>query len=142
MQTQSLINQAAFKATSNQTVRSSLVVNASMLNSSGPSQLSFAIQKSNIRKTRWVSHVSSATTLTASHKLVLNIKPTKRLSAFDIIERLLFSKTCGLIYSDESLPLHQVQMLKQMAMFSGTDLIFIADKAEFNLMQSGDLEKA
>jgi hypothetical protein len=27
-------------------------------------------------------------------------------------------------------------------MFSGTEVIFIADKFEFNLVQSGDLEKA
>jgi hypothetical protein len=33
-------------------------------------------------------------------------------------------------------------MLKQMAMFSGTEVSFIADKAEFNSMQAVDLEKA
>jgi hypothetical protein len=35
-----------------------------------------------------------------------------------------------------------MKMLKNMAMFSGTEVIFIADKFEFNLVQSGDLEKA
>jgi hypothetical protein len=29
-----------------------------------------------------------------------------------------------------------------MAMFSGTEVIFIADRFEFNSMQSGGLEKA
>ncbi|MFT6330089.1 MAG: hypothetical protein ACJAYN_002027 [Bermanella sp.] len=102
----------------------------------------FQLQKSNIRKSRWIAHVSCKTKLAASHKLVLNIKPTQTASAFDILERLLFSKTCAVIYSDERLPLHQVQMLKQMAIFSGTEVIFIADKVEFNLLQLDDLEKA
>ena len=95
-----------------------------------------------LRKSRWVAHVSVKTKLAASHRLVLNIKPTATASAFDIIERLLFAKTCAAIFCDEILPLHQVKMLKQMAMFSGTEVTFIADKAEFNSMQAGDLEKA
>jgi hypothetical protein len=32
-------------------------------------------------------------------------------------------------------------MLNQMAIFSGTEVIFIADKIEFNLLQLDDLEK-
>jgi hypothetical protein len=100
------------------------------------------LQKSNISTSRWVAHVSSKTKLAASHELALNIKPTHSFSAFDILERLLFSKTCAVIYTDEVLPLHKVKMLKQMAMFSGTEVIFIADRFEFNSMQSGDLEKA
>jgi hypothetical protein len=95
-----------------------------------------------LRKSRWVAHVSVKTKLAASHRLVLNIKPTASASAFDIIERLLFAKTCAAIFCDETLPLHQVKMLKQMAMFSGTEVSFIADKAEFNSMQAVDLEKA
>ncbi len=95
-----------------------------------------------LRKSRWVAHVSLKTKLAASHRLVLNIKPTSTASAFDIIERLLFAKTCAAIFCDEVLPLHQVKMLKQMAMFSGTEVTFIADKVEFNSMQSEDLEKA
>lgn len=95
-----------------------------------------------LRKNRWVAHVSVKTKLAASHRLVLNIKPTAIVSAFDIIERLLFAKTCAAIFCDETLPLHQVKMLKQMGMFSGTEITFIADKADFNSMQADDLEKA
>jgi len=93
-------------------------------------------------KQRWVAHVSVNTKLAASHRLVLNIKPNELASAFDIIERLLFAKTCAEIFCDHTLTLHQVEMLKQMAMFSGTEVTFIADKVEFNSMQSADLEKA
>jgi hypothetical protein len=102
----------------------------------------FQLQTSTIKDVRWVCHVSSKTKLKASHKLVLNIKPSESFSTFDIIERLLFSKTCDFIYSDEQLPLHQVQMLKQMAIFSGTELAFISDKVEFNLSQTDILEEA
>jgi|GEM_PF-2085292 hypothetical protein len=141
---------------SSQALESSLVANSSMmkpgltqpshrddlLGFSFTNHPAFQLQKSNIRKRRWVAHVSYKTKLAASHRLVLNIKPTQTSSAFDILERLLFSKTCAAIYSDETLPLHQVQMLKQMAIFSGTEVIFIADKVEFNLLRLDDLEKA
>lgn len=102
----------------------------------------FQLQTASLRKSRWVAHVSSKTKLMASHKLVLNVKPTAALSSFDIIERLLFAKTCETIFSDVSLPLHQIRMLKQMAMFSGTELIFVADTAAFNMSQGIELEKA
>ncbi|MFQ3249707.1 hypothetical protein [Glaciecola sp.] len=102
----------------------------------------FQLQTSTMRRTRWIAHVSTSTKLKASHKLVLNISPSKTLSAFDVIERLLFAKTCDCIYSDEVLPLHQIRMLKQMAMFSGTELEFICDSVEFNVSQSDELEKA
>ena len=99
--------------------------------------------QTNLRNTRrWVAHVSSLTTLKSSHRLVLNVKPTEALSSFDIIERLLFAKTCETIFSDASLPLHQIRMLKQMAMFSGTEIVFVADMSDFNANQSIELEKA
>jgi len=147
MQTQSYNNQVA---------GSSSLTNSSMVSSnftketdqddllgvSFTSHSAFQLQKSNIRRKRWVAHVSSKTKLAATHKLVLNIKPTQTSPAFDILERLLFSKTCAVIYTDQTLPLHKVKMLKQMAMFSGTEVIFIADMAEFNAIQSDGLEKA
>jgi hypothetical protein len=135
----------------NSLVTTSSTVDASLIESNNQDDLlgvsftnhsAFQLQKSNIRKSRWVAHVSCNTKLASSRKLVLNIKPTQTTSAFDILERLLFSKTCAVIYSDETLPLHQVQMLKQMASFSGTEVIFIANKTEFNLLQLDDLEKA
>lgn len=147
MQTQSYSNQAA----GNSSLTNSSLVNSGFINPTDQDNLlgvsftshsTFQLQKSNIRKSRWVAHVSSKTKLTASHKLALNIKPTQSSSAFDILERLLFSKTCAVIYTDEVLPLHKVKMLKQMAVFSGTEVVFIADQFEFNSMQSGDLEKA
>ena len=106
------------------------------------SQAAINTSQTILRSGRWVTHVSVKTKLAASHRLVLNIKPTGTSSAFDIIERLLFAKTCAAIFCDETLPLHQVKMLKQMAMFSGTEVSFIADKVEFNSMQVDDLEKA
>jgi hypothetical protein len=147
MQVQSYSNQA----TGNSSLTNSSLVNSSFINPTDQDDLlgvsftmhsAFQLQKSNISTSRWVAHVSSKTKLTASHKLALNIKPTHSFSAFDILERLLFSKTCAVIYTDEVLPLHKVKMLKQMAMFSGTEVIFIADRFEFNSMQSGGLEKA
>lgn len=153
MQTQSYMQTqyVGSQALGSSLVTKSSTVSSSMNKPSNPDDLlgvsftnhsAFQLQKSNIRKSRWVAHVSCKTKLAASHKLVLNIKPTQTSSAFDILERLLFSKTCAVIYSDETLPLHQVQMLKQMAIFSGTEVIFIADKIEFNLLQLNDLEKA
>jgi len=111
-------------------------------NSAMNSQPAISISQAMLRKNRWVAHVSIKTKLAACHRLVLNITPTATASAFDIIERLLFAKTCAAIYCDEVLPMHQIKMLKQMAMFSGTEITFIADKVEFNSMQSDDLEKA
>jgi hypothetical protein len=113
-----------------------------LLGISFTSHSAFQLQNSHTRKSRWVAHVSSKTKLAAPHQLALNIKPTHTFTVFDILERLLFSKTCAVIYTDEALPLHKMKMLKNMAMFSGTEVIFIADKFEFNLVQSGDLEKA
>ncbi|MFT7260327.1 MAG: hypothetical protein ACI9MS_002195 [Glaciecola sp.] len=147
MQTQPYKNQAA--GTSSLTNTS--LVNSRFISSTDQDELlgvsfnnhsAFQLKKSNIRTSRWIAHVSSKTKLAASHKLALNIKPTHSFTAFDILERLLFSKTCAVIYTDEVLPLHKMKMLKNMAMFSGTEVVFIADKFEFNLMQSGDLEKA
>jgi hypothetical protein len=94
----------------------------------------FQLQNSNIKTSRWVAHVSSKTKLVATHQLALNIKPTHSVTAFDILERLLFSKTCAIIYTDEVLPLHKMEMLKHMAIFSGTEVIFIADNVKFNSM--------
>lgn len=94
------------------------------------------------RESLWVAHVSVKTKLASSHRLVLNIKPTATVSAFDIIERLLFAKTCAAIFCDEALPLQQVKMLKQIAIFGGIEVTFIANKPEFNSMQADDLEKA
>jgi len=102
----------------------------------------FQLESSPVRKKRWLCHVSSTTKLKSKSKLVLNVKPTSSLNSFDVIERLLFAKTCELIYSDDTFPLHQVKMLKQMAMFSGTEIVFIADKIAFNNESMTELEKA
>ncbi|MFQ3207589.1 MAG: hypothetical protein ACI9IT_001747, partial [Glaciecola sp.] len=136
MQTQSYSNQAAGNSSlTNSSLVDSRFINPTdqdnLLGVSFTSHSAFQLQKSNIRKSRWVAHVSSKTKLAASHKLALNIKPTHTFSAFNILERLLFSKTCAVIYTDEVLPLYKVRMLKNMAMFSGTEVIFIADKFEF-----------
>ena len=106
------------------------------------SKTAFQLQAPTQRKNRWIAHVSSTTKLKATHMLVLNVSLSEKLSAFDVIERLLFAKTCDCIYSDEVLPIHQIKMLKQMAMFSGTELVFISDRLDFNLSQSNELEKA
>ncbi|MFT5276960.1 MAG: hypothetical protein ACI97K_000885 [Glaciecola sp.] len=102
----------------------------------------FELQPTQPKKSRWAAHVSLNTKLSSNDVLVLNVKPTKTMSCFDIIERLLFAKTCDVIYTDEALPLHQVRMLKQMSLFSGTEIVFISDSSEFNHLHSDDLEKA
>lgn len=111
-------------------------------NSAMNSQPTTNTSRTILQESRWVAHVSVKTKLAASHRLVLNIKPTVTVSAFDIIERLLFAKTCAAIFCDEALPLYQVKMLKQIAIFSGIEVTFIANKPEFNLMQADNLDKA
>ena len=133
MQTQSFDSQ--FDNTFDATINSR-ISNRSDSQAQANTQSSFEFQTPHNRMQRWVCHVSSKTKLKATHKQVMNVKPNTKMSPFDIIERLLFSKTCDVIYSDETLPLHQVKMLKQMAMFSGTDIEFISDRSYFNMSQS------
>ena len=91
---------------------------------------------------RWVAHVSDKTQLVSSEELVLQLRPSTSFNAFDIIEKLLFAKTCRIIHTDADLSLNQIAFLKEMALFSGTDLVFIGDRAQFNRRQMVALEKA
>lgn len=102
----------------------------------------FELQSTGLKKARWIANVSASSRLSSNIALVLNVKPTQSMSCFDIIERLLFAKNCDVIYTDQTLPLHQISMLKQMSLFSGTDIVFISDRREFNRRYSDDLEKA
>lgn len=102
----------------------------------------FELANEPAKRQRWIAHVSASSRLISDQDLVLHIKPSAVKTAFDIIERVLFAKTCKSIHTDESFTLHQVRMLKQMAMFSGTEIVFISDKNDFNHLHANDLEKA
>jgi hypothetical protein len=107
-----------------------------------PHHSKFNLHSTLLKRQRWTAHVSSSTKLISTKALVLNVKPTATMTCFDIIKRLLFAKNCDVIYTDHAIPLHQVSMLKQMSLFSGTDIIFIHDTNDFNRHYSIDLEKA
>ncbi|MEQ3658484.1 MAG: hypothetical protein ABNH21_05955 [Glaciecola sp.] len=98
--------------------------------------------RANLPLKRWVAHVSDKTQLVSAEELVLQLSPTASLNAFDIIEKLLFAKTCRIIHTDAQFSLNQIAFLKEMALFSGTDLVFIGDKERFNRKQMLSLEKA
>ena len=91
---------------------------------------------------RWVAHVSDKTQLVSDEELVLQLSPTVSFNAFDIIEKLLFAKTCRIIHTDAVLSLNQIAFLQEMALFSGTDLVFIGNKDMFNRKQMFSLEEA
>jgi hypothetical protein len=84
---------------------------------------------------RWTALVSCTHNMSSDSTSVLHVRPNHKHTAFDIVEKLLFAKTCAVIHITESLSLHQVDRLKQMALFSGTELNFIGDTRIFNQEQ-------
>ncbi|MBF7072904.1 hypothetical protein ISG33_05760 [Glaciecola sp. MH2013] len=88
---------------------------------------------------RWTALVSTSSKMLSTTQAILHVRPDIKHTAFDIIERLLFSKNCALIHTTEYLSLSQIERLLQMASFSGTELVFIGSIEEFNNLQQRQL---
>ncbi|MBT1449562.1 hypothetical protein KJ365_01600 [Glaciecola sp. XM2] len=96
-----------------------------------------SIRDAKTTKKRWLccvaEHVKFAKTVDGG----LNVRPSKTLSQYELMVKLLKAETCDVIYFDCHLSAAQIGILKMLQMFSGTQLVHARLAMQFDQVAMG-----